>query len=446
VLAAVGTGEPELAIRDGEVLVPRLVRAAAQPGHAWHGTALVTGGTGALGALIARHLVTEHGVRSLVLAGRRGIDAPGAAGLRAELAKLGAKVRIAACDVSKKDDLAELFADHTFSAVVHVAGVADNELVEFLTPEEMDAVLAPKADAAWYLHELTRDLDLSAFVLISSAASLVPVMGQGSYAAANMFLDALAAQRRAQGLPATSLAYGLWDIETGLAADLSAADLDRMRRAGLAALTVSEALAMFDAAVEASLVPLRIDLTELRQRDHIPAVLRGMVQHRPRDAKLREKLAGLAAEQRDRVILDVVRGHIAAILGHSSGAAIDPDRAFQHLGFDSASSVELRNQLNTATGLHLPATLIFDHPTAKAVTALIATELEQPEHTLLTELDKLESVLEAVAVNQQDHAEVVRRLRSMAAKWVDATDAVITEADIESATADQIFEILDREL
>jgi polyene macrolide polyketide synthase/pimaricinolide synthase PimS1 len=443
---AVATGEPELAIRNGEARVPRLVRTTGEPGRAWHGTVLITGGTGALGTLIARHLVTEHGVRSLVLASRRGIDAPDAVSLRSELTKLGAKVRVAACDVSKKDDLTELFADHTFSAVVHIAGVVDNEMVEFLTPDRLDTVLAPKADAAWHLHELTRDLDLSAFVVVSSSAGLVPVTGQGNYAAANVFLDALAAQRRAQGLPATSLAYGLWDVETGLAAGLSAADLDRMRRAGLPAMSVNEALAAFDGVGDASVVPLRIDVTQLRERSHVPAVLRGMAQHRQREVMLRERVAGLAAEQRDRVILDVVRAHIAAVLGHSSGAAIDPDRAFQHLGFDSAASVELRNQLDTITGLHLPATLIFDHPTATAVTALIVAELGTPERTLLGELDKLESVLEAAADNTEDHAEVVRRLRSMAARWVDPQDAVITQADIESATAEQIFEILDKEL
>ncbi|MEV4320033.1 type I polyketide synthase [Actinocrispum sp. NPDC049592] len=443
---AVATGEPELAIREGEILVPRLTKLPVEGERTWQGTVLITGGTGALGSAIARHLVTAHGVRSLVLASRRGIDAPGASGLRNELAKLGAVVRLADCDVSRKDELESLFADHMISAVVHLAGVAGNAMIESLTLEQIDAVLSAKADAAWHLHELTRDLDLDAFVMISSSSAVLPAAGQANYAAANMFLDALAAQRRAQGLPATSLAYGMWDIAAGMSASLTVADRERMRKSGLDPLPVPEALAMFDAAGEASVVPVRIDRAELRKRDQVPAVLRGMAQvPRMATGKLRERIAGMPADQRDRVVLDIVRAHVASVLGHPSGSAIDPERAFTQLGFDSAASVELRNQLTTATGLRLPATLTFDHPTAKAVTDLIVAGFTEPEQTLLSELDKLESVLEAAAVSQDEHAEVVRRLRSMAAKWVEPQDAVITREDIESATAEQIFEILDQD-
>ncbi len=412
IAAAVATGEPEIAIRAGAASVPRLAKAQSQGEPEWTGTVLITGGTGGLGALVARHLVAEHGIRSLVLTSRRGIDAPGAADLRMELTKLGAAVRIAACDVSEKDSLAELFADHDFSGVVHIAGIADNGVISSLTTDRMDAVLSPKADAAWHLHELTRDLDLTAFVMFSSAGGLVLAAGQGNYAAANVFLDALAAQRRVQGLPATSMAYGLWGVGAGLGATLEEADLDRMKRTGMPALTAEEGLALFDAALgadQAMVAPIKLDAGVLRARENLPALLRGLVRIPRKLAEtsgLQERLAGLTAEQRARAVLDVVRTHIAAVLGHDTGSAIDPDRTFDQLGFDSLASVELRNQLNSATGLRLPATLIFDHPTANAVTSLLVSEMAEPESSPESSLGD----------------------------------------DIESATADELFRILDGEL
>ncbi|MBP2325805.1 acyl transferase domain-containing protein/short-subunit dehydrogenase/acyl carrier protein [Kibdelosporangium banguiense] len=408
--AAVATGEPEIAIRAGEISVPRLAKAQPQDGPEWTGTVLITGGTGALGALIAKHLVAERGIRSLVLASRRGIDAPGAPELRMELTKLGASVRIAACDVSDKDSLAELFADHDFSGIVHIAGIADNGVISSLTPDRIDAVLESKADAAWHLHELSRDLDLTAFVLFSSAGGLVLAAGQGNYAAANVFLDALAAQRRVQGLPATSMAYGLWGV--GLSATLQDTDLERMKQAGMPALSAEEGLALFDAALgadQAVVVPIKLDVGTLRTRDHLPALLRGLVRipcNLAETTDLREQLAGLTAEQRARNVLEVVRTHIAAVLGHESASAIDPDRTFAQLGFDSLSSIELRNQLTSATGLRLPATLIFDHPTASAVTSLLVSEMAESEM---------------------------------------AETASSLDDDIESATADELFRILDSE-
>ncbi|MGW7192294.1 SDR family NAD(P)-dependent oxidoreductase, partial [Streptomyces sp. NPDC054838] len=388
-------GEPELAVRGGGVWVPRLARVAvsAGGGPVWggSGTVLVTGGTGGLGALVARHLVAVHGVRRLLLVGRRGPDAPGVVELTGELAALGASsVSVVACDVSDRESLARVLGSvdvaHPLSGVVHVAGVADNGVVGALTAERLDAVLRPKADAAWHLHELTKDLALSAFVMFSSAGGLVLAAGQGNYAAANVFLDVLAAHRRAEGLPATSMAFGLWGVNTGMTTMLDLAE-QRMAAQGLPALTQDEGLALFTLSLNSGLpavVPLRIDANVLRGRaDELPALLRGIVRVPVRRAArssdgadgLAARLAGLEAADRSAALLDLVRTQVAGVLGHASADAIEPERAFSELGFDSLAAVELRNRLGSATGLRLPATLIFDYPTARAVADHIGTEV-----------------------------------------------------------------------
>ncbi|MFE6972378.1 SDR family NAD(P)-dependent oxidoreductase [Streptomyces sp. NPDC057682] len=400
----VALGEPELAVRDGEVRVPRLALAAApdeDPAPVWdaEGTVLITGGTSGLGGRVARHLVTEHGVRGLLLAGRRGADTPGVTELVTELTALGATVEVAACDAADRDALAALLAsvgpDRPLTGVVHVAGVVDNGVVGALTPERVDAVLRPKVDAAWYLHELTRDLDLSAFVMFSSAGGLVLAAGQGNYAAANVFLDALAAQRRAEGRPATAMAFGLWGVDTGMTSvDMLGLAEERMAAQGLPALSEAEGLALFDAALASGLpatVPLRVDTGVLRNRAaELPALLRGLVRVPVRRTArstdggdgLLARLAGLDAPARADALLDLVRTHVAGVLGHASADAIEPERAFSELGFDSLAAVELRNRLGSATGLRLPATLIFDYPTADAVAAYIGTEVTGPDHAL----------------------------------------------------------------
>jgi acyl transferase domain-containing protein/short-subunit dehydrogenase/acyl carrier protein len=386
---AIACGEPEVAVRDGALTVPRLARVAVPDETlAWDpdGTVLITGGTGGLGGLLAKHLVTQHGVRRLVLTSRRGQDAPGAAELLAELAELGATAKAVACDAADRDSIAGVLAGiDRLTGVVHAAGVGDNGLISALTPERINTVLGPKADAAWHLHELTKDRDLQVFALFSSAGGMVLAAGQGNYAAANVFLDALATNRRAQGLPATSLAYGLW-AGAGMGQYLGDADLQRMKRQGLPPLDATEGLALFDAGVDsgqAAVVPLKVDPAAMRTRgDSIPALLRGLVRIPTRPAaraaaggsdasELGRRLAGLEATERERVLLEVVRSQVAAVLGHASIDAVEADRAFQELGFDSLSAVELRNQLNTTTGLRLPATLVFDSPNARAVAQYI---------------------------------------------------------------------------
>ncbi|MEU4716630.1 type I polyketide synthase [Micromonospora purpureochromogenes] len=417
--AALACGEPEAALRGGEIRVPRLVRAAeaatpAAPHE--HGTVLVTGGTGGLGALVARHLVTELGVRHLLLTSRRGIDAPGARDLVAELADLGGDVTVAACDVADRDALARLLASvpaaRPLTGVVHAAGVLDDGVLAALTPERVDAVLAPKANAAWHLHELTRDLRM--FVLFSSAAGVLGAPGQSGYAAANVFLDALAAHRRAAGLPAVSLAWGLWAAD-GMGDRLTAAELRRLGRNGFPPLTRTEGLALFTAALDAAeplRVPVRLDLPALRAvaaSQPLPAALRGLVPPARPAARaggtapaggddLRRRLAGRSGSERREALLDLVRVEIAAVLGHATVDAVQPDQAFKDLGFDSLSAVELRNRLTAVTGLRLPATLVFDHPTAVAVAAHLDEVLTPGEAAATTDAPAARPVDEPIAI------------------------------------------------
>nr|BCB17033.1 modular polyketide synthase [Streptomyces nobilis] len=360
------------------------------------GTVLVTGALGGLGRVVARHLAAHHGVRDLLLVSRRGEDTPGAGEVRSELEELGANVTIAACDVADRDALAALIDSvrGDLSAVVHVAGVVDDGVVTALTPERLDTVLRPKVDAAVNLHELTAGLDLSAFVLFSSAAGVLGSAGQANYAAANAFLDALAQHRRAQGLPATSLAWGLWADQGGMAGALADGDIDRMNRAGVAALSAEEGLALLDASLaqpDGALVPMKLDTDTLRQQfgADVPPLFRSLIRAQVRRAtaaqagapaadgqeSLAERLARLGAEERDQFLVDLVRADVAAVLGYPSPESVDAAKAFKELGFDSLTSVELRNRLGAATALRLPAGLVFDYPTPVALAGHLRTEL-----------------------------------------------------------------------
>ena len=359
------------------------------------GTVLITGGTGMAGSTLARHLVAHHGVRELALLSRGGPGAPGAAELIAELEAAGARVRVVACDAADRAALAQALTDisaqRPLSGVIHAAGVLDDAMVTSLTPERVDAVLRAKVDAAWNLHELTRDLDLSAFVMFSSMAGLVGSSGQGNYAAANSFLDGLAAHRRAHGLPAISLAWGLWEQASAMTGGLDAADLARLGRDGILALSSAEAMELFDTALivgEPFMAPARIDLGALRAHalavppmftDLVNAPTRRRVDDSVAAAKSKSALAhrlhGLPEAEQHAVLLDLVRLHIATVLGNTTAEEIDPDKAFQELGFDSLTAVEMRNRLKTATGLALSPTLIFDYPTPNGLASYMRTEL-----------------------------------------------------------------------
>ncbi|TQM85576.1 thioester reductase-like protein [Saccharothrix saharensis] len=374
--AVVAAGVSQAVVRRGVVHVPKLRR--AQVGRtAWpvDGAVLITGGTGTLGAMVARHLV-RRGVRELLLTSRRGPDSPGAADLRDELTSLGASVRIVACDAADRAQLEAAIADTRLTGVVHTAGVIDDALIGDLTPERLAAVLRPKADAARHLHELTRGHDLTAFVLFSSIAGVIGGAGQGNYAAANAYLDGLAAHRAALGLPATSVAWGLWAESSGITSGLSELDRARIARAGFRPVETEQGLAMLDAAVASgvpALVGAPLDLAALRARpDQAPALLRTLLPPvRPvaRTGAPVPNLAELPAAERWAVVGELVRREVASVLGLPGEVE---DKPFPDLGFDSLLSVELRNRVAAATGLALPATVVFDHPTPGALTAFLA--------------------------------------------------------------------------
>ncbi|BBC29267.1 hypothetical protein SGFS_005610 [Streptomyces graminofaciens] len=376
---ALASGEPRLALRHGRFHAPRLIRsrpvARTEAPLDPEGTVLITGGTGTLGRLVARHLVDRHGIRNLLLVGRRGTDAPGARELRDELVALGARVRVEACDVADRAALAALLSsvpdDAPLTAVVHTAGVLDDGVVTALTPERMAAVLAPKADAAWHLHELTSGLRLDAFVLFSSLGGALGAAGQGNYAAANSFLDALAHHRRARGLPATTMVWGMW--EGGMAGGLDETGARRIARGGGAPLTPEEGMELFDVCLrgdDPAPVTVKLERQALRRLaadGDLPPLFRALVPVCRRASRtaaaepdLAARLAALAPDEAQHTLFALVRGEAATVLGHPDPTRLDPGQPFTELGFDSLTAVELRNRLVAATGLRLPPTLVFD--------------------------------------------------------------------------------------
>ncbi len=343
------------------------------------GTVLITGGTGALGSLVARHMVERYGVGGLMLVSRQGPAASNAQELQKTLGELGVDVSIRACDMADREQvrgmLESIPSERPLKAVVHAAGVLDDGSIPALTPERLDSVLAAKVDGAWHLHELTRKMDLDAFVLFSSLAGVIGAPGQANYSAANTFLDALAAHRRAHGLPAVSMAWGMWESPTGLTGHLREVDLMRVRRSGVVSLSSEEGLELLDAAwadADALTVAARLDSVALRgltSTGELPAILRDLARSSPsrvvHDGGLfADRVRAAPVEERSRIVLQLVRNEVAVVLGHNSPEAIDAQRALKELGFDSLLVVELRNRLSTATGIRLPATLAFDYPTA----------------------------------------------------------------------------------
>ncbi len=378
------------------------------------GTVLITGGTGQLGGLLARHLVRAHGVGSVLLASRRGPEAEGARALEAELTELGAMVTLAACDVGSREELRVLLdrvpEEFPLTAVVHAAGVLDDGVIDALTPERLDRVMGPKVDAAWHLHELTQHLDLEAFVLFSAAAGVLGSPGQGNYAAANAFLDALAGYRRARGLAASSLAWGWWEDVSAMTGHLGDTDLARLERMGATPISAERGMELFDAGhatAQALMLPLPLDTQPLRAAaaaGMLPPILSNLIRgsRRRTDAALTgalaRRLTGAPSEEHEKLVLEAVRSQIAAVLGHASPETIDPQLAFKDLGFDSLTAVELRNRLNAITGLRLPATLIFDHPTLVVLTRHVLAELQGVRSATATAVRATRPLEEPIAI------------------------------------------------
>ncbi|MFJ2027975.1 SDR family NAD(P)-dependent oxidoreductase, partial [Streptomyces sp. NPDC087897] len=477
---AVATGEPQLALRDGDILVPRLTRLrpeeAGPVGLDAEGTVLITGGTGTLGALVARRLVTHHGVRHLLLTSRRGSDAPEAGRLRDELTALGATVTVAAADIGDRAAVAglltEIPADHPLTAVVHSAAVLDDGVLTSLDAERIDRVFGPKVDGAWNLHRLTEHLGLSAFVLFSSASGTLGNAGQGNYAAGNGFLDGLAAHRRRLGLPGLSLAWGLWEQASEMTGALLDGTRGHLKREVLA-MSDEEGLLLFDAALRGDssaqspsvVVPVKLSLTALRQSANPPAVLGDLVPRtrptarqaaaEPSDSFL-DRLRRVTAPDRSKQLVDMVLAHTAATLGHAAPEAVDGRQAFKDLGFDSLAAVDLRNRIGASTGLRLPATLVFDHPTPTALARHVEQQLgfgEEEEGgsgvdgaaaAVLAELQRLEASLDRQLLEPDDRAEVAGRLRELAAKWHGSGAAA--DSDLELATDEEIMRLAEAEL
>ena len=518
--AAVACGEPQLAIREGKLYAPRIVRptapaepvsprtasagsavAARSPAPAPaplldpDGTVLVTGGTGALGRLTARHLVTRHGARNLLLISRRGADDTDAQEAIAALrTHPGVRVTLTACDAADREALAAVLADipvrHPLTAVVHTAGVLHDAAVEAIDPDDLDRVLRPKIDAAWNLHELTAGANLSAFVLFSSVSGLNGAAGQGGYAAGNTFLDALAQLRRARGLPAVSLAWGPWTAAGGMTGRLTEADLRRMSRTGLLPLDPEHGLALFDAALRqpgpALRLPLALSLPVVRHAAHEG---RGLALYRElagtawRDpagpgtgtglgpdaveaavTTLDGLLTGRSAQEQETLLLEQVRAHASAVLGHRDGRRIEPARTFKELGFDSLMAVELRNRLTTASGRRMPAGLLFNQPTPLAVARYLRTRLgppttpvTAPAGSLADEVGRLEDLVASAPADRTDLDRTAERLRGLLARCEGRSAAMVPAASVEptrgdgvraallTASAEEIFSFIDRE-
>ncbi|WP_374200874.1 type I polyketide synthase [Streptomyces bambusae] len=474
-------GEDQIALREAGVLVRRLRRApvpadrtAAGP---WRptGTVLVTGGTGALGSRLAAWLA-DGGAEHLVLTSRRGADAPGAAELAEQLRARGTEVTLAACDVADRDQLAALLAgipeDRPLTAVVHAAGVSDNGFMDEVTAGHLAHVLRPKAVAADLLDELTQDLDLSAFVMFASSAGMWGSGGQAAYAAANAHLDALAERRRARGRAATAVAWGPW-AEAGMAAS---EDIDEhLRRRGVIGIAPRTAVAALQQALDldetcvgvadvdwALFAPTYTAMRHSALIAELPDVQAVLADADPAGAEgaaesanaLRQRLAAAAPAERRHLLVELVRGHAAAVLGHRTADAVQEARPFKDLGFDSLSAVELRNRIAADTGLKLSATLLFDHPTPAALAQHLGEQLQDGEtgtdSSVLAELDRIDAALTRLAPDEGARHRIAGRLQVLLTKWgagspekAEQTDA---HDELASASAEEIFAFIHEEL
>ncbi|MEY9840327.1 type I polyketide synthase [Streptacidiphilus sp. EB103A] len=471
--AAVATGEPQLLVRDARLHALRLLRAerrrvSEQEVCGPEGTVLITGGSGGLARLLARHLVAAHGVPHLTMLSRRGAAAPGSAQLAEELAADGASVTFVSCDVADRAALAGALRalGRPLHTVVHTAGVVDDGLIESLDRKRIDTVFAPKVDAVVHLDELTRTHALRAFVVFSSVAGVLGGPAQGNYAAANAFLDAFATVRRSAGLPATSLAWGMWEQQDGMAGRLSPTDRSRLSRDGMLPLTDEQGLLLFDAALfreDPAQVPVRLDTRALADRGvSVRPILRELaavaarptassaVAGVPEATGLAERLKGLSAARRDQTLAELVHTEIITVLGHGPDSVLDPARPFKDLGFDSLTAVELRNRLSAVTGLRLPTAMVFDHPNTAELVSFIHAEVlgsvPGPAQALTADIDRIDEALGQVEVTDTERTVVTSRLQALLAKWQLAEGPRSSREAIESASDDEMFALIDSEV
>ncbi|WP_218024539.1 SDR family NAD(P)-dependent oxidoreductase, partial [Nocardia lijiangensis] len=467
--AAVDSGEAQLVLRAGQVSVPRLARVGLANGELdqdvspmWdeRSTVLVTGGSGALGSMLARHVVTAHGVRRVLLVSRRGESAEGFAELREGLLAAGAaSVTTVACDVADRAQLAEVLAgvdpEFPVRVVVHTAGVLDDGVITSLTDAQLRRVLAPKVDAAWNLHELTREMDLRGFILYSSVSGVLGSPGQGNYAAGNAFLDGLAQHRHALGLPATSLAWGLWEQASGMTGHLQDGDRQRMKSRGFIAMTEADGLALLDRSIgigSPTVVPATFDLNALRASG-IGGIFTDLWQTAARrsaangavdSSVLRHRLAALSVEERHTMLSDLVVAEIASALGHEHAAEISGDRSFKDLGMDSLTAVDIRNRLTRMSGIKLPATLVFDYPNAESITNYLGELLADggdSQKSILETIDSLRSSLPAYLTDDSIRSEIVSRLSRMLDLCNVSSSSEIV--DLDAASDDELFALVE---
>nr|WP_155769284.1 type I polyketide synthase [Mycobacterium asiaticum] len=438
------------------------------------GTVVITGGTGMAGASVARHLADQYGVAHLVLVSRSGARAEGATELVDTLERAGTHVTLAECDVADRADVSAMLQripeKFPLKGVIHAAGVIDDAMITSLTPDRLDTVLRVKVDGAWNLHELTRAMNLPVFVVFSSLAGIVGSPGQGNYAAANAFLDGLASYRRAQGLSGISIAWGLWEQASAMTRHLGDRDLARMRQGGLSPLPTTHALQLLDSALLADLpvaVAAQLNTSALTAEAELPPLWRDLVTRPTRRvidsvdtaaaaSGVLERLHGLSPEQRQRELTELVSANAAAVLGHSSTVDIDDQKAFQELGFDSLTAVELRNRLKTATGLTLSPTLIFDYPTPAALAEYLAGQLVDqepaPKPDLLTRFNDISRELDTLVHRSdwtsEERTHVTSRLHAMIADLTaaPAAESAVGGDDISTARDSELFAILDDEV
>ncbi|MFH8477178.1 type I polyketide synthase [Streptomyces sp. NPDC018000] len=483
--------EDQVAIRPSGTFGRRLAHVPADTtiagtGAGWapHGTVLVTGGTGALGAHVARWLA-RRGADHLVLTSRRGLGAPGAEELSAELTALGARVTVAACDVADRSQLAALLdtlsAQHPLTAVIHTAGILDDGVLESITPDRLDGVRRPKAEAARHLHELTKDKDLTAFVTFSSIAGLLGSAGQGSYAAANAYLDALAQHRRALGLAATSVAWGPWD-GGGMAGEEASQDRSWWR--GLAPMDADLCLTALQRALDGPSSCVGVldadwpqlaagftatrpsaligDLPEVRAAASAAVGTGAAAGTSEAASDLVVRLAALPESEQRREVLDLVRGQVALVLAYDSPGAVQSSRAFSELGFDSLTAVEFRNRLSTVTGLKLPATLLFDYANPDVLAGYLHGELcpsgAGAAVPVLAELERIESVAAALSAEEIERSRISHRLQELVAGLnartsdgarpgdSEAAEGPTVADRLDTASAEDVFDFLDKEL